>query len=110
MAIALGLLLIKAFKVKDTQLNTLLAYAHNLVILFKFDWYAIRIIYLYFRQIVFICRSLKYKCVKKVYFMSKPAKSNNKPSLTLLPTYMCSMCLDDSNMEILLSEPAPIYV
>lgn len=42
--------------------------------------------------------------------MSKPAKSNNKPSLTLLPTYMCSMCLDDSNMEILLSEPAPIYV
>lgn len=39
MAVALGILLvkIKAFKVKDTQSNTCLAYAHSLGILFEFD-------------------------------------------------------------------------
>lgn len=49
-----------------------------------------------------------YKSVKKVHYMSKPAKSDNRPCLKLLLTYTCSMHLNNKNMEILLSDPVDL--
>lgn len=40
--------------------------------------------------------------------MSKYAKFDDRPYLKLLSTYMCSMYLNNKNIEILLSDPVDL--
>lgn len=97
-AVALGILLkeIKAFKVKDTESNTCLACAHSLGILFKFDWYALRMIYLLLRQILLICRSVNYTNCTNV--LRSYTVWVNLPNLATGPIsafslHICALCI-----------------